>query len=176
MQNLGLPVASLKGVLVWKKHTLQEISTVISKSIDECCDQIIGCRSAKDDAITQQIFEFVDMNITDPELSLSRVAEKFGKSASHISLLFKNQKKIGYSGYVNQRRIQKAADLLLYGGMSIETVSHTVGYMNLLTFRRNFRKFTNRNPSEFTEGGSPHKPSSNEDIDLEAINKTPPAP
>jgi len=154
VQNLGLPTDNLKDRAVWNNYSLQEINHLVTVLIEECCERILNCRTAKESATDQRIFDYVEKNLCEPDLSLAKVAEEFGKSSSYVSIIFKQQKDIGYSDYVNQRRIQKAADLLLYDGMSIEAASQAVGYLNLVTFRRNFQKFTKCNPSEFIESNT----------------------
>lgn len=151
MLSLGLPIESAELQSHRKYHSLTEVEEYVATLIEKNCQMIRQRKAAKENSLEQRIFDYVENNLDDPDLSLARVAEEFGKSSSYISMVFKQQKEIGYSDYVNQRRIRKATELMLYDQMSIEDACRAVGYVSLTTFRRNFQKFTNRNPREFLD-------------------------
>lgn len=51
--------------------------------------------------------------------------------------------------YIHRVRISKAKSLLNDLSLSIETVSSAVGYTNIKTFTRAFKKFNGMPPAEF---------------------------
>jgi len=151
MLSLGLPIESAELQSQRKYHSLTDVEAHVTTLIERYCQLIRQRKEAKENSLEQRIFDYVESNLNDPDLSLARVAEEFGKSSSYISMVFKQQKEVGYSDYVNQRRIRKATELMLYEQMSIEEACRAVGYVSLTTFRRNFQKFTSRNPREFID-------------------------
>ena len=53
------------------------------------------------------------------------------------------------SGYVNQLRLERAAEALLTSDASISTVAYSVGYRDLSYFNRRFRRHFGASPSEW---------------------------
>lgn len=149
IQTLGISCAEIDGD-VSEIYSLGQISDRISAMVESCCRQVKQMEELNDAADARKIIAYVDENITNPNLSLASIADVFGHSSSYVSTVFKQFKEIGYSDYVNQKRVRLAADLMCYQKMGIEEVAAAVGYVSVITFRRNFQKFMKRNPSEYT--------------------------
>lgn len=149
IQTLGISCAEIDGD-VSEIYSLGQISDRISAMVESCCRQVKQMEELNDAADARKIIAYVDENITNPNLSLASIADVFGHSSSYVSTVFKQFKEIGYSDYVNQKRVRLAADLMCYQKMGIEEVAAAVGYVSVITFRRNFQKFMKQNPSEYT--------------------------
>ena len=65
---------------------------------------------------------------------------------AYISSMFKRERGMNYNNYVNQKRIEQAVKLLNSNTMDLKEICDAVGYVNLDTFTRNFRKYTHHNP------------------------------
>jgi AraC-like DNA-binding protein len=150
-QSLGISVSPF---VVEKKNrelmSLSRIQSSVESLIDEVCRQIGELRENHLSCAEQQILVYIEENLYNPNLSLYSIAEKFDKSPAYISTLFKNAKGVNYCDYINQTRIIRATELLTNDNMSMEEVYHTVGYISLSTFRRNFAKYTKMNPGSFS--------------------------
>lgn len=150
-QGLGISVSPF---VVEKKNrelmSLSKIQSLVETLIDEVCRQIDERKENHLSPAEQQIFLYIEENLYNPDLSLYRIAEKFDKSPAYISTLFKGVKGVNYCDYINQARIARAAELLTDDRRSMEEVYHTVGYISLSTFRRNFAKYTKMNPGSFS--------------------------
>lgn len=101
----------------------------------------------------EPICEFIDANYADKQLSLTVVAEKFGLSETYLSRLFKAQKGVNYSEYLERLRINRACELLSEG-RSVEVTADQTGYNSVTVFRAAFKRICGVNPSEFKAGGS----------------------
>lgn len=134
-----------------ERITLNEIQDQLDQMIDEICSQIRICRNGNLSNIEASILAYIDDNICDPTLSLTSIAEKFNKSSTYISTIFKEQRGVNYNNYVNQARIRRAVELLQQANMDVNTVYPLVGYISASTFRRNFNKYAKRNPSDLLD-------------------------
>ncbi|MDF2661042.1 MAG: hypothetical protein K0Q94_3833 [Paenibacillus sp.] len=83
------------------------------------------------------------------DISLESVAERLGMSAGYISKLFKDQTGMNFSEYLNDLRMQKAKELLQSSECKIQEVAERVGYNNVNSFIRMFKKTTGFPPGEF---------------------------
>lgn len=115
-----------------------------------CCEKLNRNKADKEKQLIVNIVEFVDNNFTDPGMSLSFVADKFGISEPYLSVKFKEAVEDTFSGYVEKRRIQSACEILDSDlGMLINEIPFKVGYTNDSTFRRAFKRVTGINPKEY---------------------------
>ena len=143
-QSLGItldPVAFKENYI-----SLDEVELRVNHMIDDICQQIISRRQKTRNNTELQILHYIDEHIYDPDLSLNGIAERFNKSSTYISLLFKEQRGIHYNTYVNQTRILRAVQLMSEQNLDSNTVYPMVGYVSLSTFRRNFSKYAKSNP------------------------------
>ena len=81
-------------------------------------------------------------------ISLSRIAARYGYSEDYTIRLFKSEYGITPYQYLIQKRLQEAEHLLLTTATSVEEISRTVGYNDFSTFYRDFRKRFGMSPSE----------------------------
>lgn len=100
-------------------------------------------------ALMKQILRFVDEHITE-ELDLNVIAEKFDRTSSYISALFKKQGE-GFSTYLTRERVGIAKKLLKDRNIPIQEVSELCGYSNSKYFSVVFKKVTGVTPREYRE-------------------------
>lgn len=128
----------------------RELIDRIDNQIGEICSMIAASCSYAASRKDAEIFDYIDRNLFNYELSLTSTAERFGVSDTYVSKLFKNQRAINYNDYVNGKRIEKAVEILSKEHPPISTVYRRVGYISDSTFRRNFIKYTRKNPSDLS--------------------------
>lgn len=80
-------------------------------------------------------------------LSLSRIAERYGYSGDYTIKLFKSEFGITPYQYLIKKRLAQAEHLLLTTSDSVEEISRKVGYNDFSTFYRDFRKKYGMSPS-----------------------------
>ena len=95
------------------------------------------------------ICEYLEAHLYDPELSLNGVADQFGVSTKMVGLICKKRYGQTFLNYVRDRQIHHAAELLRETDLSLEEIAARCGFVNILTFRRNFRTVMGVNPSEY---------------------------
>ncbi len=97
------------------------------------------------------IKEYVDEHYTEEELSLNLLAEHFNYSVTYISRIFSEFGETNYVDYVNQKRVERAKELLLRTDWSVRKIAESCGVSNLVTFRRIFKKYAGKLPTEYRE-------------------------
>jgi AraC-like DNA-binding protein len=99
--------------------------------------------------LEDEISEYIDAHFCDPDLSLQSLMDRFHVSMKYLSLVCKRKYGITYLQYVQNKRIDKAAELLKTHKYSLTEVAEMCGYTSQLTFRRNFKSIRGVNPSDF---------------------------
>ncbi len=129
-----------------------------AKSAAACADEknpvrlfshIVGAnrRSGKDKMIAA-IHRYIDENLGG-KLQLNDVAREFGLSPAYLSFIFKKNSDVGFSEYVNSRKIEKAKKLLLSDDMKIYEVADALGFESAFYFSKVFKKIEGISPREF---------------------------
>ncbi|NMO95444.1 helix-turn-helix domain-containing protein [Paenibacillus lemnae] len=83
------------------------------------------------------------------DLSLNLLASEFGISVSHLSKLFKEQTECNFIDYLMELRMNKAKELLSGSEEKIRSIADMVGYSNVNSFVRIFKKITGLTPTEY---------------------------
>ncbi|MFE5324020.1 helix-turn-helix domain-containing protein [Paenibacillus sp. NPDC056579] len=83
------------------------------------------------------------------ELSLDYLADKLNMSSAYLSVYIKEKTGTNFSDHLNDIRIRKAQELLSGTDTSINDVSLQIGYRNITSFNRMFKKWTGMTPSEY---------------------------
>ncbi|MCT1401353.1 helix-turn-helix domain-containing protein [Paenibacillus sp. p3-SID867] len=83
------------------------------------------------------------------EVVFEEMAKQIGISYSYMRKIVYEQTGKSLSDYLNLLRIEKAKELLLDSNLSIAQIASEVGYMNVRSFNRLFRKFEGMPPSSF---------------------------
>lgn len=85
------------------------------------------------------------------ELSLVRLAKYVHFNPSYLSRLFKQEKGLNVSEYIEVVRIKKAKELLATEEMKIQEIGNRVGYDSPQSFTRFFKKATGMSPQEYRD-------------------------
>ncbi len=100
-------------------------------------------------SVIRQVIDYIRENFTDPDLSMGAVAEKYGLSASRLSLEYKEVTGIYPSEYLLLLRLEKAKQLLANTTMPVKDVCTAVGYYDSSGFIRRFKKHMAMTPAQY---------------------------
>jgi len=107
--------------------------------------------------IIDRICEYIVDHLGE-DLSLVRLAELHYFNPSYLSRLFKQERGVNLSEYIEHCRIRKAKELLEDRELKVREVAASVGYEAAHSFTRFFKKATGVTPQEYrdqlVEGGS----------------------
>ena len=106
----------------------------------ELCAQYQNRRGTAGDDVMQRINDYVDAHYTDPNMSITGMADDLNLSGKYLSTLFKEQTGEKLSSYIERKRIEHASQLLEGTEMSINDVALASGYALTHTFRVAFKR------------------------------------
>jgi two-component system, response regulator YesN len=92
---------------------------------------------------------YIDENVSNPDLSLSRVAAKANLSPSHFSVVFSQVTGETYRDYLTRIRIEHAKELLRTTNLQCSEVAYQCGYNDPHYFSYIFKKNTGVSPLRF---------------------------
>jgi len=101
--------------------------------------------------ISQKALDIINKHLTDPNLSVSMIADILGVSVSYVSTFFKKNIGVSTLDYIHNLRLEKAKDFLIMGNMNIKDIALTIGYNNSLTLIRVFKKYEGTTPGKFRQ-------------------------
>ena len=107
-------------------------------------------QSEKESAWAEVIMEYVKENYRDPNLNISYIAEHFGVSSSHIGNCFRKQMGYGILDYIHMIRLEECKKMLREG-RTIKYCAETVGYADIKTMQRAFKKYEGIGPGQYKE-------------------------
>lgn len=96
--------------------------------------------------------DFLVMNYIQEHLkdvTLADVAQYFGFSVSYCSRLIKSSTGQGFNDWKRTLRLHKAEHLLMNTGQSVAEISEELGYTNVETFIRSFKKDLHMTPAQY---------------------------
>jgi transcriptional regulator GlxA family with amidase domain len=82
---------------------------------------------------------------------LSEAARIAGFERTYFSQYFHSRVGVTYSRWVNAMRVSRAIELLVHTDLSCAEVCAAVGYRDVRTFQRNFKRLTRHTPTDFRE-------------------------
>ncbi|TJY44127.1 helix-turn-helix domain-containing protein [Cohnella pontilimi] len=128
-------------------YTFEELESLLEIWMSKLSEPIRS-KKEKRDHITSFVFEYIEKHYQQ-DVSLDTLADKLGITRSYLSTYFKEKTGIYFVDYVNRVRINLAKELLMNTDIKIQEAAARVGYQNINSFNRMFKKFTGVTPSEY---------------------------
>ena len=129
-----------------------------ASTIDEInkhfCSCLFGMLDAKNKISTesygyiQKAVQYIEQNYSQP-ITIPQIAGFVGVSSIYLTNLFKLSTGKTLSEYLNYHRTQKSLDLLTHTEETINWISEAVGYSDVRSYIRFFKKFYYMTPSEY---------------------------
>lgn len=92
---------------------------------------------------------FIEQHYEDTDLSLQQVAEALSISPNYLSSMFSKKRGIPFKKFVQQYRLQRAAQLLVTTNQSISAVAEAVGFVDHNYFSKVFRHYYQTTPYRY---------------------------
>jgi two-component system, response regulator YesN len=108
-------------------------------------------KKSEADYITDFVTKYVESHYGE-DISLELIAEKLNITGAYLSTYFKEKNGINFSDFINAYRMNKAKEMLELTHLKIQEISERVGYHNVNSFIRMFKKVTGVPPGEFRKG------------------------
>ncbi len=129
-----------------KCRTVPEIRHKMLQILKDSCDYLSKNSSQTNHRIRDMIVSIIENNYSDPNLGIGSIADELEKNGQYISRVFKEQSGDSIVDYVNKIRIQKAKELLKENKWNQEEISNRVGFTNVRTFQRAYKKQEGTSP------------------------------
>ena len=120
-----------------KKELITEIIRALSQDVSE--------------VVNQDIAQYIQDNFTNYELSVQYIADIFNVHPNTLTSRFKAELGVGVLWYIHYTRIKKSKELLKDENLTLEEIASRVGYSNVKTYIRNFKKFENVTPRAYID-------------------------
>ncbi len=124
--------------------------TIIGNAV-RTCDDASPARQTIADRRLQDVLRFIEVHLSDPQLSTAMVAKGCGISPRYLSFLLR-LKDTSFSELVWEQRLEKARNWLSSSDprdISISEIAYGVGFKSPAHFSRMFKRVFGVNPREF---------------------------
>ena len=141
-ENLGLQVdqfASLEEVSAWLKRCYAETYTYVRS---------VHSRSRQ---LYVTIRTYIEKNFASSSLNLKKCSEDLYLSASYIGLILKKESGRTFVDFLNEYRIEQAAQMLRSPDLRIGDVSARVGFTHPTYFSSVFKKVMGQTPKQYRD-------------------------
>lgn len=129
-----------------------------AQSISECENILFNCliysssdsNKVSDDATLyiQQAIQYLEVHYSEP-ITMPQIASHVGISSIYLNRLFKSSTQKTLSEYLNEYRITRSLELLQNKQFTIAYISEQVGYNDVRSYIRFFKKYHKITPNEY---------------------------
>lgn len=125
-----------------------QLERLLARMIEDSC-MLIQEKKARRDPVKDFVLDYI-VNHYREDLSLETVADQLQMSRSYLSTYFRDKTGMTFTDYLNALRMSKAKEMLGAGGdVLIGEVAAEIGYRNVNSFIRMFKKIYGMTPGEY---------------------------
>lgn len=128
------------------RDTLDEIYELLCDFYMKIVEYINAEKNDK--SYADRIFAYLKQNFR-KEINFDRMSEEIGISYSYIRKIIKEKTGQSFQDYVNSLRLDEAKRLLKETSWSTNKIAESVGFSNIQSFNRTFKKAEGITPGEF---------------------------
>ncbi len=149
----GVSTDTLQYYDIFELSRIRQVEDLVETLRQLCGDILVKEEQivAQEPSVIRQVIDYLRQNYTDPDLSMGAVADKYGISASRLSLEYKEFTGMYPSEYLLLLRMEKSKELLAVTDMPIQDVSSAVGYYDASGFIRRFKKHMAMTPAQYRQ-------------------------
>lgn len=141
-------VSSALAVKIEATSSLEECDELFRYMVRKYC-RLVNKHSQKGySLLVQKVITRIDTDIT-ADLSLKESAKLLNVNPSYLSNLFKKETGLTLTDYVNQKRVERAKQLLQTTNMQIQAVAQSCGILDVNYFTKLFKKYCGKTPNEY---------------------------
>ncbi len=138
MGDLSLSGEMVLGIFKYEKYS--DIENTAVTMVHKACGLITEALSSKNNSIVSEIKNYVYENLSNYDLNLKLVAEKFYLNSSYLSRIFKKGTGVSFSEYLIKMRIEKAISMLKIQDYKAYQLAQFVGIPDPNYFVKCFKK------------------------------------
>ncbi|MCJ8011574.1 helix-turn-helix domain-containing protein [Paenibacillus sp. KQZ6P-2] len=146
---VGLDKGNIDVLSLAQFETVKELGQSITDVCQTLCKYIKDTREKHDDELLQQWVAYIETNYHDTNFTVQNMADHFNMSLSNLSYYFKKCFGQSISDYINYLRIEKAKQLLSSTEKPLIEIISEIGYCDVSSFVRKFKKEVGTTPGGF---------------------------
>ncbi|MGG1516008.1 helix-turn-helix domain-containing protein [Paenibacillus oryzisoli] len=133
-----------------KLDLIGEIQSGLTAYLSDLVDTLETWQHGQDyHRLIGEVKTFLLANFSNPDLSLHYLSEKFELSSRMLSKLFKAETGERFVDYLIRIRVEEAKRLLVESSDSVQSIAERVGYLQVISFIRTFKKSEDMTPGEY---------------------------
>lgn len=129
--------------------SLKDLERKIRQVIPELCKQVNVNKERGHRLLYDQLIQYIHGHYKDYELSLENIADRFGLSESYLSRFIKEQTGETFKKHLWQLRAGEVKKQLEKTNRPIKSIVNGVGYMDVASFTRKFKKTEGMTPGQY---------------------------
>lgn len=138
------------GIKIEKLDSTENAKEFMIEIIKRYCDMARENEYKDLKPLVKLAVAFVKDNLAS-DVTLKEVAKKLNVNANYLSALFKREKGLAFTDFLNGERIKQAKTFLTYTAMQIQQIAELVGYKSANYFTEIFKKLEKISPKKFRE-------------------------
>ncbi|MDQ0059148.1 helix-turn-helix domain-containing protein [Paenibacillus harenae] len=138
-------------IAIQPAEPLEAIQVELAAVMNVLCEVVHSRKNDSHTRTVEQIKTYIESAYTDSALTLYRVAEQVERPEKYISQLFKEVTGVNLSDYLENVRMEQAAELLHNEVLTVDEIASRVGYNSSHSFRRAFKRVRGVSPSVFRQ-------------------------
>ena len=146
LASIEVKVEEGKIIKLMRFEGLEELQNILTELTILVCRKIENRKLALEKEQVNRIIQFIDENITDPDLSREMIADRFGISVNTVSLLCTNLIGCGFRELIVARRVELAQKLFLEKDLTVNEVAFCSGFRDASYFIKVFKNITGKTP------------------------------
>jgi AraC-like DNA-binding protein len=132
--------------------TVDEMKKQLGIFLEAFCKHMNKINKYNSKWVITEVIPFINKNYNNPNLSVAEIAEKFDVHPVYISKAFKDEAGEGLLDFINKTRIENAKiQLKERRNDNLEDICKDVGFSNVRTFSRVFKKYEGVAPGKYKE-------------------------
>lgn len=117
----------------------------------ELLDNLDAIQKGQQHRYASEALSYIQKNYSDPNLSLSMLAEHVGSTPSYLSKLIRQGTSKTFNEHLCEVRISEAKKLLATSSMLIKEISDKTGFLSVQNFIRVFKRYVGITPGQYRE-------------------------
>jgi len=129
---------------------VEDLSNWLASMLSSFTGLVFAAPDAKHTDTIQKVMEYVNTNYMN-RITLNDVSEHVSFSVSYLSRMFKEEKGISLTSYINEVRIRNAKMLIKLSDISLSQAAYLCGFDDQSYFSKVFKKMTGTTPGKYRE-------------------------